>query len=117
MRPISGSRTGPHCIGSATSPLVAPRPLASLGRPTLQGRPHRDPWRPLGTQSTLARPIWPMAPEGLSGARMGPERPQQGGMGPTRQCDSFMGPNTLEETSTRYARWREGLLAIVEVAH
>jgi hypothetical protein len=47
---------------------------------------------------------------------MGPERPQQGGMGPARQCDSFMGPNTLEETSARYARRREGLLANLKVA-
>jgi hypothetical protein len=69
----------------------------------------------VGTQSTLAAPCARWTPR-VCGARMGPERPQQGGMGPTRQCDSFMGPNTLEETSARCARWREGLLANLKFA-
>jgi hypothetical protein len=50
MKAISGSLTARR-VGSATSaPLGS---LASLGRPTEQGGASSDPWRPLGTQSTL----------------------------------------------------------------
>jgi hypothetical protein len=29
----------------------------------------------------------------------------------------FMGPNSLGQTSARYARWREGLMALLETGH
>jgi hypothetical protein len=73
------------------------------------------PWRP-SVPNRPWRAHLPDGPRGVSGARMGSERPQQGRMGPERQCDSFMGPNTLAKTSARYARWREGLLANLKVA-
>jgi hypothetical protein len=54
MRPISGSRTA-CCVGSATSPCTATAPCVAWA--SYRARlPPSDPWRPLGTQWTLAAP-------------------------------------------------------------
>jgi hypothetical protein len=105
MKAISGSLTARR-VGSATSAPLGP--LASLGRPTGQGwgptiRTPGGPRDPID----LGAPIRAMDPEGWRGEDRTRTAPEVG-MGPTRECDSFMGPNTLEETSARYASLARG---------